>query len=147
MSSRLHEVCEDPRGLSDAVIAIEKLLQVIQNSQGIQNYVHTYYLYVLPIHIYIEREEHAGCSVVDGLFVDSAGTIARLRDEIKTATKMLIAEKTSTVSVSSGSELFLRFITLTSLEQTVRLVVRNGRCKFMPACSSICRISTSAKDC
>ena len=33
-SSRLHEICEDPRGLSDAVIAIDKLLQVIQNSQG-----------------------------------------------------------------------------------------------------------------
>jgi len=36
----------------------------------------------------------------------------------------LIKAKTSTVSVSSGCELFLRFITLTSLEQTVR---REGR--------------------
>lgn len=43
-----------------------------------------------------------------------AGTIAGLQDEIKTATKALIEAKTSTVSVSSGCELFVRFITLTS---------------------------------
>lgn len=53
-----------------------------------------------------------------------AGTIAGLRDDIKHATEALIKAKTSTVSVSSGCELFLRFITLTSLEQTVR---REGR--------------------
>ena len=49
-----------------------------------------------------------------------AGTIAGLRDDIKRATEALTKVKTSTVSVSSGCELFLRFITLTSLEQTVR---------------------------
>lgn len=53
------------------------------------------------------------------LYVTAAGTISRLRDEIKSATEELIAVEKSAVSVSSGSELFLRFITLTSLEQTV----------------------------
>lgn len=50
-----------------------------------------------------------------------AGTVAGLRDEIKMSTKALIEAKTSTVSVSSGCELFVRFITLTSkLEEKVR---------------------------
>ena len=44
----------------------------------------------------------------------SAGTIAGLQDEIKRATEALISAKTSIVSVSSGCELFVRFITLTS---------------------------------
>lgn len=48
------------------------------------------------------------------VFNFAAGTIAGLQDEIKTATKALIDAKTSTVSVSSGCELFVRFITLTS---------------------------------
>ena len=53
--------------------------------------------------------------------VHVAGTIAGLRDEIKVSTKALIEAKTSTVSVSSGCELFVRFITLTSkLEEKVR---------------------------
>ena len=55
-------------------------------------------------------------------FLYSAGTIAGLRDEIKMSTKALIEAKTSTVSVSSGCELFVRFITLTSkLEEKVGL--------------------------
>ena len=50
----------------------------------------------------------------------TAGTIAGLRHEIKMSTKALIEAKTSTVSVSSGCELFVRFITLTSkLEEKV----------------------------
>ena len=57
------------------------------------------------------------------IFYILAGTIARLRDEIKSATEELIAAKTATVSVSSGCELFLRFITLTSLEQTVSIYI------------------------
>ena len=48
------------------------------------------------------------------------GTIAGLRAELKRATETLIQARTSTVSVSSGCELFLRFITMTSLEETVR---------------------------
>jgi translation initiation factor eIF-2B subunit alpha len=71
---------EDPNVHSDAIIAIQRLLKVIDNSQ--------------------------------------AGTIARLRDEITKATKEMTAVKTASVSVSSGCELFLRFITLTSLEQS-----------------------------
>ena len=55
------------------------------------------------------------------VYVHVAGTIAGLRDEIKMSTKALIEAKTSTVSVSSGCELFVRFITLTSkLEEKVR---------------------------
>ena len=55
-------------------------------------------------------------------FLYSAGTIAGLRDEIKMSTKALTEAKTSTVSVSSGCELFVRFITLTSkLEEKVGL--------------------------
>ena len=53
-----------------------------------------------------------------------AGTVAGLRDEIRVSTKALIEAKTSTVSVSSGCELFVRFITLTSkLEEKVRVKV------------------------
>ena len=44
----------------------------------------------------------------------AAETIAGLQDEIKTATTALIEAKTSTVSVSSGCELFVRSISLTS---------------------------------
>ncbi|CAI8026673.1 Translation initiation factor eIF-2B subunit alpha [Geodia barretti] len=53
------------------------------------------------------------------------GTISGLRAELKVATETLIKARTSTVSVSSGCELFLRFITMTSLEgQNVRLCYR-----------------------
>lgn len=44
----------------------------------------------------------------------AAETIAGLQDEIKTATTALIEAQTSTVSVSSGCELFVRSISLTS---------------------------------
>ena len=44
----------------------------------------------------------------------TAGTIAGLQDEIKQGTRTLTEEIPSTVSVSSGCELFVRFITLTS---------------------------------
>lgn len=90
---------EDPKVHSDAIIAIERLLQVIENSEG--KYSHYTTQWHIPVLLYI------------------AGTISRLRDEIKSATEDLIGAKTSIVSVSSGCELFLRFITLTSLEQTV----------------------------
>lgn len=51
----------------------------------------------------------------------TVGTISGLRAELKCATETLIKARTSTVSVSSGCELFLRFITMTSLEgETVR---------------------------
>lgn len=50
----------------------------------------------------------------------AVGTISGLRAELKRATETLIQARTSTVSVSSGCELFLRFITMTSLEETVR---------------------------
>ena len=54
----------------------------------------------------------------------SVGTISGLRAELKVATETLIKARTSTVSVSSGCELFLRFITMTSLEgQNVRLYI------------------------
>ena len=43
-----------------------------------------------------------------------AETVAGLQDEIKTATRALI-NAASTVSVSSGCELFVRFITLTEM--------------------------------
>ena len=53
--------------------------------------------------------------------VHLAGTVAGLRDEIRQSTKALTEAKTSTVSVSSGCELFVRFITLTSkLEEKVK---------------------------
>ena len=92
---------DDPRGLSDAVVAIQKLLEVIQDSKGD------------CILLFVSINSRY-------LFARGAGTMARLRDEIKAATEELISAQKSTVSVSSGSELFLRFITLTSLEQTVR---------------------------
>ncbi|XP_003388928.1 PREDICTED: translation initiation factor eIF-2B subunit alpha-like [Amphimedon queenslandica] len=74
-----NSVIEDPKGHSDAIVAIEKLLEVIKNSE--------------------------------------AGTMIRLTEEIKSATKDLIEMELSKVSVSSGCELFLRFITFASLEQ------------------------------
>ncbi len=51
-----------------------------------------------------------------------AGTIAGLQDEIKSGTKVLTEGISSIVSVSSGCELFVRFITLSSLlgEEKVR---------------------------
>ena len=56
------------------------------------------------------------------LITHAAGTVAGLRDEIRMSTKALIEAKTSTVSVSSGCELFVRFITLTSkLEEKVTI--------------------------
>ncbi|KAL5477859.1 hypothetical protein EMCRGX_G024709 [Ephydatia muelleri] len=45
-----------------------------------------------------------------------AETVAGLRDDINKATEALIKATPNTVSVSSGCELFLRFITLTSLD-------------------------------
>lgn len=103
---------DDPRGLSDAVVAIQKLLQVIQDSKG-------------------EIAAFACMSRLD-LIISTAGTVSRLRDEIKSASEELIAAEKSAVSVSSGSELFLRFITLTSLEQTVTtiIIVKKLNCIF-----------------
>ena len=51
-----------------------------------------------------------------------AGTLAELRDEIGSAKKALIGMKQSVVSISSGCDLFVRFITLTSLDQTVSVI-------------------------
>ena len=48
-----------------------------------------------------------------------AGTLAELRDEIGIAKKALTGMKQSVVSIASGCDLFVRFITLTSLDQTV----------------------------
>lgn len=53
-------------------------------------------------------------TLLDLIKRSKAGTIAGLQDEIKRATEALISAKTSIVSVSSGCELFVRFITLTS---------------------------------
>ena len=50
-----------------------------------------------------------------------AETVAGLTDDIKKATEALIKATPNTVSVSSGCELFLRFITLTSLDRIVGL--------------------------
>lgn len=47
-----------------------------------------------------------------------AGTLAELRDEIGIAKKALTGMKQSVVSIASGCDLFVRFITLTSLDQT-----------------------------
>jgi translation initiation factor eIF-2B subunit alpha len=92
---------EDPNVHSDAIIAIQRLLKVIDNSQGKMETLREILMVILAI-------------------TPSAGTIARLRDEITKATKEMTAVKTASVSVSSGCELFLRFITLTSLEQSVK---------------------------
>ena len=58
----------------------------------------------------------------------SAGTVAELRDEIGLAIKALTGMKQSVVSISSGCDLFVRFITLTSLDQTVCCVVHPMCC-------------------
>ena len=81
-----------PEGQSDAVAAIETLLDLIRSSKG----------------------KHSPMRRSCEMSVYLAGTIAGLQDEIKTATKALIDAQTSTVSVSSGCELFVRFISLTS---------------------------------
>ena len=54
-----------------------------------------------------------------GTFPSIAGTVAGLRDDIKQAIEALIKATPNTVSVSSGCELFLRFITLTSLDHHI----------------------------
>ena len=59
-----------------------------------------------------------------------AATIAGLQAEIKEATKALI-DATSTVSVSSGCELFVRFITLTEMGEEA---VRFGRGEVFYVC-------------
>ena len=56
----------------------------------------------------------------------AVGTIAGLRAELTQAIQVLIQARTSTVSVSSGCELFLRFITMTSLDQNVREVKKTS---------------------
>ena len=48
----------------------------------------------------------------------AAATLVGLREEITEAIKILTSS-TSSISVASGSELFLRFITLTSLDHPV----------------------------
>ena len=52
-----------------------------------------------------------------------AGTLVELREEIGVAKKALTGMKQSIVSISSGCDLFVRFITLTSLDQTVTMCV------------------------
>ncbi|XP_064392535.1 translation initiation factor eIF2B subunit alpha-like [Halichondria panicea] len=92
---REHLDKSQPNGLSEAVVAIKTLLQLIKNSE--------------------------------------AGTIAGLQDEIKEGTKVLTEGISSIVSVSSGCELFVRFITLSSLlgeekdfQEIKRLLVERG---------------------
>lgn len=101
MVEQFHGELKDiPSGLSDAVAAIKVLLELIKNSEGMSCIrlinTHTHVSTHTPTHHF------------------TAGTIAGLQAEIKKATKALIEAKTSTVSVSSGCELFVRFITLTS---------------------------------
>ena len=69
--------------------------------------------------------------------------MSRLRDEIKSATEQLISAEKSAVSVSSGSELFLRFITLTSLEQTV-IAMLNIRSDTLCFCTGFRGVQTSS---
>jgi translation initiation factor eIF-2B subunit alpha len=73
------------------------------------------------------------------------GTISGLRAELKVATETLIKARTSTVSVSSGCELFLRFITMTSLEgqndfeDLRRKLIKRGL--YVSSCnSSVCQL-------
>ena len=49
----------------------------------------------------------------------SAGTLAGLRANLKEAIETLTQVDCSVTSVSSGCELFLRFITLTALDHSV----------------------------
>lgn len=48
-------------------------------------------------------------------------TLAELRDRLKEAIQILTETDSSTTSISSAGELFLRFITLTSLEHPVNI--------------------------
>ena len=51
----------------------------------------------------------------------AAGTLLGLREEIKQAiTELTSSANVTSISVESGCELFLRFITLTSLDHPVR---------------------------
>ena len=56
-----------------------------------------------------------------------AGTLAELREEIGVAKKALTGMKQSVVSISSGCDLFVRFITLTSLDQTVSITFLSNK--------------------
>ena len=64
-----------------------------------------------------------------------AGTLVELREEIGVAKKALTGMKQSVVSISSGCDLFVRFITLTSLDQTVNYF--DTQCVCMRACACV----------
>ena len=74
-------------------------------------------------------------------FFTLAGTLAELRDEIGIAKKALTGMKQSVVSISSGCDLFVRFITLTSLDQTVCIssyvIVCVCVCLYVRACVGV----------
>ena len=68
-----------------------------------------------------------------------AGTLVELREEIEVAKKALTGMKQSIVSISSGCDLFVRFITLTSLDQTVNYFdTHKTVCVCVCVCVSVC---------
>ena len=52
----------------------------------------------------------------------AAETLSELRDNLKAVIDVLTKTEGSVASISSGCELFLRFITLASLDNPVRII-------------------------
>ncbi len=69
---------------------------------------------------YIPRFLFVLVSEVAGLLF-SATTVNGLTDELRLAVRVMNATDYSTASITSASELFMRFISLASLEQPVRM--------------------------
>lgn len=93
---------KDP-GMASAVAAIRTLLEFLKRDKGV---------FLSFNRMYSWKQELI-------LFAPSGETIQGLRESLKWATACLTGVDSS-VAVSSGGELFLRFISLTSLEHQVR---------------------------
>lgn len=86
--------------VSPAIAAIETLLELVNRSKG--NLIRKEFAYKLTE------------------TWNSAGTISGLQKEMNEAVSVLNKTDYSKTSVTSASELFMRFITLASLDQPVR---------------------------
>eukprot|EP00794_Sanderia_malayensis_P014409 gene14409-15910_t len=115
---------------------------------------------VLPFHLYsldffqkcladdpeVSATVAAITTLLEVLKKTEAETLAGLIDNLKNVIAQLTAIENSVTSVSSGSELFLRFVTLASLDQTdfqecKRILVERGQLFLQKAAGSRKRIA------
>ena len=84
------------------------------------NRCHAYSKGYICLFLVVEREDYALHQIfIFSSFIFVAETLSELRENLKEVIEVLTRTEGSVTSISSGCELFLRFITLASLDNPV----------------------------